>query len=66
MKQTTQIFLCYARQDEEKVRALYERLSSVGFHPFMAPKDILPGENWKLKLMNTIREAPFFLACIRH
>jgi len=30
----------------------------------MDTKDILPGEDWKQKLMNTIREAPFFLACL--
>jgi hypothetical protein len=59
-----QIFLCYARQDEAKVSALYENLSSVGFQPFMAPKDIMPGEDWKQVIMNTIREAPFFLACL--
>jgi len=42
------------------VNALYEKLSSAGFHPFVAPKDILPGEDWKLKLMNTNRETLFF------
>lgn len=64
MKQAAQIFLCYARQDEAKVSALYEKLSAAGFQPFMAPKDILPGEDWKQVIMNTIREAPFFLACL--
>lgn len=61
---TVQIFLCYARQDEGRVSELYEKLSAAGFHPFMDTKDILPGEDWKLKLMNTIREAPFFLASL--
>lgn len=64
MKRPAQIFLCYARKDAAQVSELYENLSLVGFQPFMDIKDILPGEDWKLVLMNTIREAPFFLACL--
>jgi hypothetical protein len=64
VKRPAQIFLCYARQDAVKVRALYEKLSLAGFQPFMDTKDILPGEDWKLLLINTIREAPFFVACL--
>ena len=45
MKATTQIFLSYAREDEEKVKNLHQQLSDAGFKPWMAPKDILPGEN---------------------
>ncbi len=64
VKRPAQIFLCYARQDAALVSALYEKLSLAGFKPFMDTKDILPGEDWKQVLMNTIREAPFFLACL--
>jgi hypothetical protein len=64
MKKSAQIFLCYARKDAAPVSALYEKLSLAGFQPFMDSQDILPGEDWKQMLMNTIREAPFFLACL--
>ncbi len=63
-KEPQQIFLCYARKDEKPVGELYQKLSNAGLKPFMDTKDILPGEDWKQKLMNTIREAPFFLACL--
>ena len=63
-KEPPQIFLCYARKDEKPVAELYKKLSDAGLKPFMDTKDILPGEDWKQKLMNTIREAPFFLACL--
>lgn len=56
-KEPPQIFLCYARKDEKPVAELYKKLSDAGFKPFMDTKDILPGEDWKQKLMNTIREA---------
>jgi len=64
MKKPIQMFLCYAHQDAVQVSALYEKLLLAGFQPFMDTKDILPGEDWKLVLMDTIREAPFFLACL--
>jgi len=63
-KDTPQIFLCYARKDKKPVSELYKKLSDASLKPFMDTKDILPGEDWKQKLMNTIREAPFFLACL--
>jgi len=58
-KESPQIFLCYARKDEKPVSELYQKLSDADLKPFMDTKDILPGEDWKQKLMNTIREAPF-------
>lgn len=64
MHRPAQIFLCYARQDAPVVSTLYEKLSLAGFHPFMDIKNILPGEDWKQVLMNTIRKAPFFLVCL--
>jgi len=64
IKQSPQIFLCYARKDEKPVSELYRKLSDAGLKPFMDTNNILPGEDWKQKLMNTIREAPFFLACL--
>jgi len=64
MKKLAEVFLCYARQDAALVSALYDKLSLAGFQPFMDTKDILPGEDWKQVLINTIRKAPFFLACL--
>jgi hypothetical protein len=64
VKATTQIFLSYAREDEERVENLYRKLSDAGFKPWMDKKDILPGEKWKPCIQEAIRHSDFFLACL--
>ena len=64
MKATAQIFLSYARQDEEKVEELYQKLSDAGFKPWMDKKDILPGERWEFSIRGAIRGSDFFLVCL--
>jgi hypothetical protein len=61
MRVTTQIFLSYARPDQEKVEAIYERLSDAGFNPWMDTKDILPGEQWEVSILKAIQDSNFFL-----
>jgi hypothetical protein len=63
-KETVQIFLSYAREDEPRASALYEKLLKNGFTPWMDKKDILPGQNWKQVLFKSIRNSHFFLACL--
>ena len=58
------IFLAYAHEDEEKVQALYSKLSAAGFKPWMAAKDILPGEQWEVSIQNAIRGADFCLVLL--
>jgi len=58
------IFLSYTRKDSATVRELYRKLKEVGYHPWMDIEDILPGEDWKKKIIETIQEVPFFLACL--
>jgi len=64
VKATAQIFLSYAREDEEKVEELYQRLSDIGFKPWMDKKDILPGEKWPSSIRRAIRDSDFFLVCL--
>ena len=64
MKATAQIFLSYAREDEEKVENLYRKLSDAEFKPWMDKKDILPGEIWQSCIQRAIRRSDFFLACL--
>jgi hypothetical protein len=59
-----QVFLGYAREDEEKVEQLYQKLADAGFKPWMAKKDILPGEEWELAIQKAIQRSDFFLACL--
>jgi hypothetical protein len=64
VKAMVQIFLSYTREDEEKVENLYQKLSDAGFKPWMAKKDILPGESWKSSIQRAIQRSDFFLACL--
>lgn len=57
-------FLCYAPEDKERVEELCRSLSSEGFNPWLAFKDILPGTEKKPARMKAIRECAFFLACL--
>jgi len=64
VKATTQIFLSYAREDEEKVKNLHQQLSDARFKPWMDKKDILPGEIWQSCIQKAIQRSDFFLACL--
>lgn len=64
MKATVQIFLCCAREDEEKVEKLHQELSDAGFKPWMDKKDILPGEMWEVSIQKAIQGSDFFLMCL--
>jgi hypothetical protein len=64
VKVTVQIFLSYAREDEEEVESLYQKLSNAGFKPWMDKKDILPGERWESSIRKAIRRSDFFLTCL--
>lgn len=59
-----EIFLSYTEKDREQVEQLYQGLIEAGFKPWMDVKDILPGEDWKSVVIDSIRRAPFFLACL--
>ncbi|MDZ7292310.1 MAG: toll/interleukin-1 receptor domain-containing protein [candidate division KSB1 bacterium] len=64
MRTKPRIFICYAKEDEEKVRALHQKLSEVGFKPWMDQKDILPGEAWEDATKSAILSSDFFLVCL--
>ena len=59
-----QIFLCYARQDEDAGRELYQRLSPAGFKPWMDQEDIYPGKQRQASIERAIQQSEFFLACL--
>jgi len=58
------VFLCYAREDAEKVQNLYKRLSDVGLSPWMDKENIVAGEIWELSIQRAIRSSDFFLTCL--
>ena len=62
--QKPQIFLCYSREDENRVEELFEKLTAEGFKPWMAKKSILPGEYWESSIKRAIKQSEFFIACL--
>lgn len=58
------VFLSYAREDRDRVVALYQRLEQEGFRPWMDEMDLLPGETWRLAIRKVIREADVFLVLL--
>ncbi|MFL6215499.1 MAG: toll/interleukin-1 receptor domain-containing protein [Blastocatellia bacterium] len=60
------IFLCYAHEDTPQVTEIYQRLSRMGFCPWMDKESLIPGEQWLDKIKETIRTHDFFLVCISH
>jgi len=58
------IFLCYAKEDHEKVEELYETLKQGGHSPWMDKNDLLPGQDWEAEIRQAIEEADFFIACM--
>lgn len=64
MPQKRKIFISYAREDREKVEALYEQLQSAGFEPWMDIRSILSGEKWETVIQQAIQEADFIVVCL--
>lgn len=64
MNHITQIFLCYAREDEDQVKELYRNLQNSGFKPWMDKVDLVGGERWRLIIQDTIPKCEFFVACL--
>lgn len=64
MKRTAQIFLCYARQDEAQVKAIYDKLELADFDPWMDTVDLVGGEKWAATIQKIIPKSDFFIACL--
>lgn len=56
------IFLCYAREDFERVQALYELLKGLGLRPWLDKYNITCGELWQVAIERAVRSADFFIA----
>ena len=63
-REKAQIFLSYAREDQEAVEEIYQKLFAAGLKPWMDTKDILVGEDWELAIENAVHNSHFFMACL--
>jgi hypothetical protein len=56
------VFLCYAREDFERIHSLYVLLKRLGLRPWLDKYDITGGELWPMATERAVRGADFFIA----
>ncbi len=61
MKHGPQVFFIYAREDGEKVKEIYGRLSSEGLRPWMDSMNIRAGQAWMNVTKNELRNSDLVL-----
>ncbi len=61
----TQVFISYARKDQEMARKLYNDLSGAGVKPRLDVEDILPGQNWKVITKRALSESTYVFNVIK-
>lgn len=59
-----QIFLLYARQDEEAVHRLYQRLVKDGADVWLDREKLLPGQDWAHEILKAIYRSDVAIACL--
>ncbi len=58
------IFLAHAKEDEEAVIDLYNRLKHKGYKPWLDKMDLLPGQSWQAEISKAIKKSDVFIACL--
>jgi hypothetical protein len=58
------IFLCHASEDKSVVRDLYKELRDEGFYMWLDEEDILPGEDWEMKIKQAISRSLVVVVCL--
>lgn len=59
------VFISYAREDAAIADRLYRDLVGVrGITPWLDSKKLLPGERWKLKIMDAVKRCDFFIVLL--
>ena len=58
------VFISCAQEDYKIAKRLYVDLKKEGFTPWMGTEDILPGEDWKLKIRKSVEDCTYFIALI--
>src|SRR5512138_503823 len=59
-----QIFLLYARDDQEAVRRLYERIVKEGANVWLDRESILPGQDWQYEIRKAIQGSDLTIVCL--
>ena len=59
-----QVFLLYARKDEEVVRRLYQRILKEGVNVWLDREKILPGQDWQYEIHQAIQVSDMVIVCL--
>jgi len=59
-----QVFLLYARGDQETVHRLYRRLAKDGAKAWMDVEKILPGQDWEYEIHKAIHHSDIVIVCL--
>jgi hypothetical protein len=58
------VFLCHSSGDKPAVRALYRRLRSDRYQPWLDEEDLLPGQHWETEIEQAVRRSHVVLICL--
>ena len=61
---TISIFLCHSSNDKSQVRALYKKLKTDRFDPWLDEEKLLPGQDWKQEISRAVRKANIVIVCL--
>lgn len=56
------IFLCYAREDFDRINKLYTLLKNLGLRPWLDQYDITAGQLWQIAIETAVKHSDFFIA----
>lgn len=59
-----QVFISYAREDENSARGIASFLESKGFSVWIDKKRLLGGQNWKNEIRKAIKSSRYFIALL--
>jgi TIR domain-containing protein len=59
-----QVFLLYARGDQEAVRRLYQRMIKEGANVWLDREKILPGQDWQYEIRKAIQGSDLVVVCL--
>lgn len=59
-----QVFLLYARHDQETVRRLYQRLVGDGAKAWLDVENIIPGQEWESEIRKAIYRSDIVIVCL--
>ncbi len=64
MSDEIRIFISYAREDQARVRELYDHLVDAGYHPWLDREHIRPGQQWEPIIKRALKQSHFALVCL--